>query len=141
MSLGILGGTFNPIHRAHLRLAEVACAELALTRMLFVPAGDPPLKHSAVAPAHHRLAMVRLALADRSDCEVLDVELTRQGPSYTVDTLALLHERHPGERLWFIVGAVSVALFFGIALVVTIRGVGELRDLMVGAERRGKRDP
>jgi nicotinate-nucleotide adenylyltransferase len=109
VSLGILGGTFNPIHCAHLRLAEVARAELALTRVLFVPAGDPPLKHSDVAPAHHRLAMLRLALSDRTDCEVLDVELTRPGPSYTVDTLALLRERHPEERRWFIVGADALA--------------------------------
>jgi nicotinate-nucleotide adenylyltransferase len=109
VSLGILGGTFNPIHCAHLRLAEVARAELALERVLFVPAGDPPLKCADVAPAHHRVAMVRLALADRPEFEVLDVELTRPGPSYTVDTLALLRERHPREALWFIVGADALA--------------------------------
>jgi nicotinate-nucleotide adenylyltransferase len=109
VSLGILGGTFNPIHRAHLRLAEVARTELALSRVFFVPAGDPPLKRSGVASAQHRLAMVRLALAERPDCEVLDLEIARAGPSYTVDTLAWLRERHPGERLWFIVGADALA--------------------------------
>jgi nicotinate-nucleotide adenylyltransferase len=109
VNLGILGGTFNPIHRAHLRLADVARAELRLARVLFVPAGDPPLKRADVAPAHHRLAMLRLALDGRPDCEVLDLELTRPGPSYTVDTLALLRERHPKDALWFIVGADALA--------------------------------
>lgn len=109
MSLGVLGGTFNPIHRAHLRLAEVALAELFLSRVLFVPAGDPPLKNEDVAPAHDRLAMLRLALAGRRDFDVLDVELSRPGPSYTVDTLAFLRERHPGEALWFIIGADALA--------------------------------
>jgi nicotinate-nucleotide adenylyltransferase len=109
VSLGILGGTFNPVHCAHLRLAEVARVELGLSRVLFVPAGDPPLKRSGVAPARHRLAMLRLALADRPGCEVLELELARPGPSYTVDTLAELRLRHPGERLWFIVGADALA--------------------------------
>jgi nicotinate-nucleotide adenylyltransferase len=109
VSLGILGGTFNPIHRAHLRLADVARAELGLSRVLFVPAGDPPLKHRDVAPARHRLAMLLLALEDRPDCEVLELEIERPGPSYTVDTLAALRERHPEERLWFIVGADALA--------------------------------
>jgi nicotinate-nucleotide adenylyltransferase len=109
VSLGILGGTFNPIHRAHLRLAEVAQAELSLSKVLFVPAGDPPLKQAGVAPAHHRLAMVRLALADRPGFEVLELELERSGPSYTVDTLAELARRNPGARLWFIVGADALA--------------------------------
>ena len=109
MSLGILGGTFNPIHCAHLRLAEVARAELALARVLFVPAGDPPLKHAGVAPARHRLAMLRLALAGRPDCEILEVELERAGPSYSVDTLEWLRARHPAEELWFIVGADALA--------------------------------
>jgi nicotinate-nucleotide adenylyltransferase len=109
VSLGILGGTFNPIHCAHLRLAEVARAELGLARVLFVPAGDPPLKREDVAPARHRLAMLRLALADHAGFEVLDVELTRPGKSYTVDTLTFLRERYPGERLWFIVGADALA--------------------------------
>jgi len=109
VTLGILGGTFNPIHTAHLRLAEVARAELALSRVLFVPAGDPPLKHAGVAPACHRLAMVRLAIDGRPEFEALELEIERPGPSYTVDTLAELARRHPGERLWFIVGADALA--------------------------------
>ena len=109
MSLGILGGTFNPIHRAHLRLGEVARIELGLARVLFVVAGDPPLKRSQVAPAHHRLAMVALALAHQAHFEVSDLELRRAGRSYTVDTLSALRRQHPGEALWFLLGADSLA--------------------------------
>ncbi len=109
MSLGILGGTFNPIHRAHLRLGEVARSELELARVLFVVASDPPLKRAEVAPAAHRLAMVALALEHRSHFEVSDLELRREGRSYTVDTLSALREEYPHETLWFLLGADALA--------------------------------
>ncbi len=104
MSLGVLGGTFNPIHYAHLRLAETARESLGLSRVLFVPAARPALKQRDVAPAPDRLEMVRLATASNPAFEVLDLELARAGTSYTIDTLRELRERYPGERLWFIVG-------------------------------------
>ena len=104
MNLGILGGTFNPIHTAHLRLAEEAAELLGLDRVLFVPSANPPLKRSGVAPAPDRLEMVRIATADNPRFEVLDLELRRAGPSYTVDTLLELTERYPGTRLWFLIG-------------------------------------
>jgi nicotinate-nucleotide adenylyltransferase len=107
--LGILGGTFNPIHRAHLRLAETALRALPLDRVLFVPAGEPPLKRAGLAPARDRLAMVRLAVQGRPEFEVDDLELRRRGPSYTVDTLAELRRRHPRDELWFICGADALA--------------------------------
>lgn len=105
MNVGVLGGTFNPIHLAHLRLAEEMREALALARVLLVPAGDPPLKHRGIAPAAHRLEMVRRAAASNPALEVLDLEVRRAGPSYTVDTLAELRARLPGAALWFIVGA------------------------------------
>jgi nicotinate-nucleotide adenylyltransferase len=105
VKLGVLGGTFNPIHLAHLRLAEELRESLSLERVLLVPAGDPPLKRSGVAPAHHRLEMVRRAAAANPGLEVDELELRRAGPSYTVDTLAELRARHPGAELWFLVGA------------------------------------
>lgn len=105
MSRGVLGGTFNPIHLAHLRLGEVARERLELERVLFVPAGDPPLKSSGVAPAAARLEMVRRATASNPGFEVVDLELHRRGPSYTVDTLRELSLRAEGEPLWFILGA------------------------------------
>ncbi len=108
MSLGILGGTFDPIHLAHLRIAEEVREALSLARVLFVPAADPPWKR-AVAPFADRLEMVRLAVAPHPAFEASDVEGGRPGPSYTVETLEELRSRFPDERLWFIVGADAFA--------------------------------
>jgi nicotinate-nucleotide adenylyltransferase len=108
VSLGILGGTFDPIHLAHLRIAEEAREALALARVLFVPAADPPWKR-AVASYADRLEMVRLAVAPNPAFEASDVEGGRPGPSYTVETLEELRSRFPDEPLWFIVGADAFA--------------------------------
>jgi nicotinate-nucleotide adenylyltransferase len=108
VSLGILGGTFDPIHLAHLRIAEEAREALGLERVLFVPAADPPWKR-AVAPFAHRLEMVRLAVAANPAFEACDLEGGRPGPSYTVETLEELRSRSPDEPLWFIVGADAFA--------------------------------
>ena len=105
MNIGVLGGTFNPIHLAHLRLAEEMREALALERVLLIPAGDPPLKSHGIAPAVHRLEMARRAAASNPALEVLDLEVRRAGPSYSVDTLAELRARLPAAVLWFIVGA------------------------------------
>jgi nicotinate-nucleotide adenylyltransferase len=105
VKLGVLGGTFNPVHNAHLRLAEELRETLSLTRVVLVPAGDPPLKRSGVAPAQHRLEMVRRAVAANPALLVDDLELRRSGPSYTFDTLAELAQQNPGAELWFLVGA------------------------------------
>jgi nicotinate-nucleotide adenylyltransferase len=105
VSLGILGGTFNPIHLAHLRVAEEVREALGLERVLFVPSGDPPHKLDALELAERRHEMVRLAVETNPAFEVLDLELRRAGPSYTVDTLEELGRTHPGQRLWFIIGS------------------------------------
>jgi len=105
VNVGVLGGTFNPIHLAHLRLAEEMREALALERVLLIPAGDPPLKRHGVAPAEKRLEMVRRATAENPALEVCDLEVRRTGPSYSVDTLAELRMRLPAAALWFIVGA------------------------------------
>lgn len=105
MSLGILGGTFNPIHLAHLRLGEELREALGLERVFFVPAAQPPLKRRGVAPARDRLAMVELAVAQNPAFGVLTLEIERRGPSYTVDTLRSLRSSHPDQRLWFLVGS------------------------------------
>lgn len=90
-SLGILGGSFDPIHLAHLALAQEAAESLGLERILFVPAGSPPHKPAgAIAPAADRLAMVELAIADNDRFAASRIELDRPGPSYTVDTLEAL---------------------------------------------------
>ena len=106
MRLGVLGGTFDPPHVGHLILAEEARTRLQLGKVLFVPAGDPWRKAGQeVTPVDHRLAMVRLMLASDPCFELCTLEVERAGPSYTVDTLEALHERHgPGLELYFIVG-------------------------------------
>ena len=106
MRLGVLGGTFDPPHVGHLILAEEARTRLQLEKVLFVPAGDPWRKAGQeVTPAEHRLAMLRLLLAADPYFEVLPLEVERQGPSYTVDTLEALHQRYgPGLEFYFILG-------------------------------------
>jgi nicotinate-nucleotide adenylyltransferase len=90
-SVGVLGGTFDPIHIAHLAVAEEAREALGLERILFIPAAMPPHKvDRPVSEPHHRLAMVELAIAGNAAFEASRIELERSGPSYTVDTLERL---------------------------------------------------
>jgi nicotinate-nucleotide adenylyltransferase len=90
-SIGIMGGTFDPIHVGHLAAAEEAREALGLERILFVPAGTPPHKPGQpVSAAEHRLAMVELAIADNAAFELCRVEVNRPGPSYTADTVTQL---------------------------------------------------
>jgi nicotinate-nucleotide adenylyltransferase len=110
--LGILGGTFDPPHYAHLVLAENARVQLALDRVLFVPAGDPPHKtgqpHTAV---NDRVAMVEVAIVDNPAFSLSRVDVDRPGPHYTVRTLALLQQQHPSAELFFIIGEDSLSEF------------------------------
>lgn len=90
-SLGIMGGTFDPIHFGHLAAADEAREVLGLERIVFVPAGIPPHKTDQhVSPAEHRLAMVEAAIADNAAFEVSRIDIDRAGPSYTVDTVELI---------------------------------------------------
>ena len=99
-SLGVLGGTFDPIHVAHLALAQEAAESLGLECVLFVPAGSPPHKPGVpVTPGADRLAMVELAIAGNDRFAASRVELDRAGPSYTVDTLEALASDAPPRHL------------------------------------------
>ena len=105
--IGVLGGTFNPVHRGHLHAAELVRKRLDLARIVFVPAADPPLKRGGaetIAPAALRLAWVQSALRGRPRFVADDLELRRAGPSYTVDTLRELAARLAPARLVFLVG-------------------------------------
>ena len=104
--IGILGGTFDPIHAGHLLMARYALRSLALERVLFIPAGQPWLKAGRrIAPARRRLAMMRLAIAGCTRFEASDMEVERPGPTYTADTLAELRERFgEGAALYLILG-------------------------------------
>lgn len=109
-SLGVLGGTFDPPHYGHLALAENARVQLQLDCVLFVPAGQQPLKQDrAITPAHHRAAMVEAAIADNPDFSLSRADLDRPGPHYTTDTLALLQEAHPEAEMVFVIGSDSLA--------------------------------
>lgn len=107
--VGILGGTFDPIHLGHLALASGAMHLAGLDRVIFLPNRQPPHKAGRpVTPAHHRAAMVRLAIAgdDRFGCS--DLELRREGPSYTIDTVRAFQADQPDWQLAFLVGMDSL---------------------------------
>jgi len=106
MNIGVLGGTFDPVHTGHLILAEEARARLNLAEILFVPAGQPWLKvDSPISPAEHRVEMVRLAIADKPYFKLSTMEIERVGPSYTVDTIAELKAQlGADDELFFILG-------------------------------------
>lgn len=110
MGIGLLGGSFDPVHHGHLIAADRAAEALGLARVLFVPCTTQPLKPAGpVAPAEHREAMLALALAGHPRFVLESLELTRPGPSYTVDTLRALRRRDPGERFVLILGADAAA--------------------------------
>jgi nicotinate-nucleotide adenylyltransferase len=105
MRLGILGGTFNPPHLAHLVCAQEAHAQLGLDKVLLMPAHVPPHKQVAADPgARLRYELCQLAIGGDERLAVSDLELGRPGPSYTVDTLRELHDQAPQDALTFIVG-------------------------------------
>jgi nicotinate-nucleotide adenylyltransferase len=104
--VGVLGGTFDPIHNAHLRLVEEAQARIGLDQVLFVPAGRPWHRSPPVASARDRVAMVRLAIADRPGFEVDDAEASADAPGYTIETLERLRSRFgPRRPLVLLLGA------------------------------------
>ena len=107
--IGVIGGTFDPIHNGHLLLARFALEEIPLDEVLFIPAADPPLKPGTFAPAAERLAMVEHAITGCGDFSTSRVELDRLGKSYTVDTLKMLHQTHADSALFFIIGADNAA--------------------------------
>ncbi|HRY28909.1 MAG TPA: nicotinate-nucleotide adenylyltransferase [Elusimicrobiota bacterium] len=112
MKFGILGGTFDPVHRAHVALAEAALRELKLDRVFFVPAGRPPLKNAgSVSPARHRLALLRAALRGRPKFRILLWELRRSGVSYTHHTVAYLRKRYPAAEGYLLIGGDSLKNF------------------------------
>lgn len=105
MKIGIMGGTFDPIHLGHLAAAEEARVKADLDEVIFVPAGHPWMKEATrISPAEHRLEMVRLAIEDRPYFSVSSMEVDRPGPTYTADTLSELAGQRPGDELYLIMG-------------------------------------
>ncbi len=108
--IGVIGGTFDPIHYGHLAAAEEARVRMDLERVLFVVAGVPPHKlDEEVTPVEHRLAMVSLAIASNPYFAISRVDVDRPGPSYTVDTISIL-QKHLGQdtEIYFIMGLDSL---------------------------------
>jgi len=106
MKIGVLGGTFDPVHQGHLVIAEEAINRLNLAEILFVPAGQPWLKMDyPISSAEHRVQMVRLAIANKPGFKLSTMEIERDGPTYTVDTIAQLQAQlGTGTELFFILG-------------------------------------
>ena len=110
--IGIFGGTFDPPHLGHLIIAQTAVEDLELDKILFVPAASPPHKMDRLmAPASHRLAMLKLAIKGNKKFEATALELQRGGISYTVDTLRSLNGRYPDAELFLLLGEDNYAEF------------------------------
>ena len=103
MKIGIMGGTFDPIHNGHLYIAKRAKKEFSLDKVLFIPTGVSYMK-TGVSKAEHRYEMVRLAIKDYPDFEISDLEVFRGGNTYTFETLEELKKIYPGAKLYFIIG-------------------------------------
>lgn len=136
MRIGVYGGTFNPIHRGHLTAALAAKEALALDKLLLIPDNLPPHKDmpEGSATAEQRLEMTILATAELGDwTEVLDMELRRDGPSYSYDTMCRLRELYPEDELWLLMG---VDMF--LSLPSWYRGKELMRMVPIGAFDRAK---
>ena len=138
--IGILGGTFNPIHIGHLAIAQTVCDRLDLDKVLFVPSYYPPHKgHKNVIATRHRTKMVRLAIDHNPQFGFEDFEIKRPGKSYSIDTLKYLHRIYPAKtKFFFIIGSdmvkdlgkwkrISELLKLVQFVVVSRKGYGKLR--------------
>ena len=134
MRIGLLGGSFNPIHNAHLRIAAEAQKACLLDRVIFIPAAEPPHKPVAGDVSFElRSTMVSMAIAGRPDFEMSTIEAERDGKSYSIDTIRTLRERLLGDELFFIIGGDS---FLEIGSWHRYAGMFSLCNLIV-VERPG----
>lgn len=109
--IGIFGGSFDPVHNAHVALAHRALVELQLDELRWVPAGQPWQKARPLTAIHHREAMLRLALADEPRFHLSRIELLREGPSFTVDTVREMQAEQAGAQWFLIIGQDQYAGF------------------------------
>jgi len=135
--IGIFGGTFNPIHMGHLMIAEFTREKYNLEEVIFVPSSNPPHKKLGIAAAEHRYKMTELAIADNPYFSISEVELTRKGPSYTIDTIKYFQTLYPkGTEFYFICGTDT------ILALPTWKYIDELLELcyFIGASRPDNAD-
>lgn len=103
--IGIMGGTFNPIHIGHVIAAQEVLFKMNLDNIIFIPTGNPPHKRQKdLISADHRYEMVRLAICKNNQFSISDLEIKREGRTYTYDTLTELHKTYYGNKLFFIIG-------------------------------------
>ncbi|SDQ05310.1 nicotinate-nucleotide adenylyltransferase [Quadrisphaera sp. DSM 44207] len=134
MRLGVMGGTFDPVHHGHLVAASEVAARYGLDEVVFVPTGEPWQKSArAVSPAEHRYLMTVVATASNPQFTVSRVDVDRPGPTYTIDTLRDLQRLRPGAELFFITGADA------LAQILSWKDAERLFDLahLVGVTRPG----
>ena len=133
MKLGVLGGTFDPVHNGHVAAAEAAVECADLDEVVFVPTGNPPHRPPAEASPAQRLEMCRLAIADEPRFAVSDIEVRREGPSFTLDTLLALRGANPHAELLLVLGWDAASQFrswhrpdevLGIAPIVVVTRPG-----------------
>ena len=130
--IGILGGAFDPPHQAHVAMAEAAIAQFQLDELQVIPTGNAWHKPRNLSSGDHRFEMARLAFSHLSKARVNDIELRREGPSYTIDTLRVLADQFPGAQFFLFIGADQ-----GKALA-TWQEIGEIarRAIICVAERQ-----
>ncbi len=138
MRIGVFGGTFDPVHNGHVLPVEAAAMKFQLQRVLYVPARLSPHKEQPPTDARHRVAMLALAIAGRTDWSIDLEELDRQPPSFTVDTLRSIAARHPDDELWLLMGTDILAGFARWREPAAILGLARIaafhREPYVGRE-------
>ena len=110
--IGVFGGTFDPVHNGHIAKAEEALVKLQLDHVLWVVAGDPLMKSTEqLSHSRHRLEMVKIAINGKANMQLSDMEVTRKGQTYTVDTLKDLQRRNPQDELTLLIGSDLIEKF------------------------------
>lgn len=129
MKLGLIGGTFNPIHYGHLIISEYIRNNYNLDKVVFLPSGMPPHKLNNVAPSCHRKNMVELAIESNPFFKISLQEINREGRSYTVDTLKEFKDQYSNDEIYFIIGADSL---FELTTWKDFKTIAKLTNFIVG---------
>ncbi|WP_422486276.1 nicotinate-nucleotide adenylyltransferase [Gudongella sp. DL1XJH-153] len=139
MAIGLMGGTFNPIHMGHLLIGEYIREEWKLSKVIYIPSGNPPHKTGGeVLEASHRVKLVQLAIENNSFFELSFIELNREGFSFTIDTIRQMHLEYPYEKLYFIIGTDTL---FELETWKSFQKIAnEIEFIMYGRGRHSKKD-